>query len=189
MIEMRKTGLRRTVGVLIALVALGIAALVFREKRGADPAPPAAAEVAATPLALPRDTSQSTPDSARPRVPMSAQQLAERARLARNATPRDALADRHNDGRSPCAELMGVWHLAGGEQLSLEAAGNATWKQSAAREPEPVHWICMQDGRAELLKAEGTLRLTREATSDVLSATDARGVRVDARRATTAGAP
>ena len=191
MIEKRKTGPRQAaVGVLVGLTALAAVLILYREKSSFDAVPPPAADVATAQPAVPSDPPESLSNgNAPPRAPISAQQLAERARRARNVTPHNALASRRNEGQSPCAELMGVWQFDGGEQLSLQAAGNATWKDSAARAPESVHWICMQDGHAEVMKAKGTLRLTRDASSDLLSVSDAQGGHVDSRRATASRAP
>ena len=51
----------------------------------------------------------------------------------------------------------------------------ATIQPSGAREPTPAHWLCMQDGTAEVQLAEGAMELSRDTAADSLSLSNFRG--------------
>jgi len=160
-------------GVLIAVATA--AAVWFQTDSGI---PPSRIPVAAQPLPE-RGADRDAP----PTQPVTPQSLAERAQVARTSSAHRPVAGRRDEASSSCEALAGAWLLGGEEQLSLQRGGMGTWRRRAGYPAEPVRWLCMQDGTAEVRLDDGPWRLVVEADGSGFVATDTHGARKSGHRA------
>jgi hypothetical protein len=176
--------------VLLAVASAVLVLSVDRQEVTSGPPEPGETHALAAPSAevkppMPdRTGSPATLPSTGPvtQPPGSLAERAERARTARSAQPRDAVAQRLRAQGSPCDQLHGEWRLDDGDRFTLSAAGSATWREHGAHEAHPVRWLCMQDGSAELVLDDARWRLARDERGEVLTATVPGGVNRAARR-------